>query len=222
MKITIDKSLDLPLTPALAWDMLNDIEGVAACLPGAKITERVDETHYKGTVSVKLGPATVSFKGNIEIASADPVARQLHIIGTGSDTGGTSGASLDLHAKVEAIEGGGSRLSGTSEVSVTGKVAAFGARLMNSVSEVLLQKFFANLAVRAEALQAAQPAVSTAPVATADALMEEVTVATAPPPAAVAPPLSAPVAETKLNAFALIWAVLRDFIANLFHRPKAT
>ena len=212
MKITIDKSLDLPLSAGLAWDMLNDIEGVAACLPGAKITERVDETHYKGTVSVKLGPATVSFKGNIEIASADPVARTLHIIGTGSDTGGTSGASLDLHAKVEAIEGGGSRLSGVSEVSVTGKVAAFGARLMNSVSEVLLQKFFANLGARAEALQAAQPVAPTAATGA--------TTATAAIP--VAPPQPAPVAETKLNAFALVWAVLRDFIGNLFGRTKAT
>jgi carbon monoxide dehydrogenase subunit G len=216
MKITIDKSLDLPLSPALAWDMLNDIEGVAACLPGAKITERVDETHYKGTVSVKLGPATVTFKGNIEVAAADPVARELHIIGTGSDTGGSSGASLDLHAKVEATESGGSRLSGTSEVSVTGKVAAFGARLMNSVSEVLLQKFFANLGARAEALQAAQAAQSAAA-----AMLEEVTVDAAGAAAVVTPP-AAPAAETKLNAFALVWAVLRDFIANLFRRTKAT
>jgi carbon monoxide dehydrogenase subunit G len=226
MKITIDKSLDLPLSPALAWDMLNDIEGVAACLPGAKITERIDETHYKGTVSVKLGPATVSFKGNIEIAAADPVSRQLHIIGTGSDAGGTSGASLDLHAKVEPTADGGSRLSGISEVSVNGKVAAFGARLMNSVSEVLLQKFFVNLGARAETLRAAQP-VAAAPVTAATALMEEATVS-APPapvgvaPGAAAPPASAPAAETKLNAFALIWAVLRDFIGNLFHRTKAT
>jgi carbon monoxide dehydrogenase subunit G len=208
MKITIDKSLDLPLSPALAWDMLNDIEGIAACLPGAKITERLDETHYKGTVSVKLGPATVSFKGNIEIAAADPVARTLHIIGTGSDTGGSSGASLDLHAKVEATDGGGSRLSGVSEVSVTGKVAAFGARLMNSVSEVLLQKFFANLGARADALQAAQPAEPAAA-----ALLEELT---------VAPSAPAPLSETKLNAFALVWAVIKDFIANLFGRTKST
>ena len=207
MKIAIEKSLDLPLSPTLAWDMLNDIEGVASCLPGAKITERVDETHYKGTVSVKLGPATVSFKGNIEIASADPVARTLHIIGTGSDTGGTSGASLDLHARVEATADGGSRLSGASEVSVTGKVAAFGARLMNSVSEVLLQKFFANMAARAEALQAAQPA-AVQPMAAA------AMPASAPKPA--------PIAETKLNAFALIWAVIKDFLGNLFGRTKAT
>ena len=215
MKISIDKSLDLPLSPALAWDMLRDMEGIASCLPGAKITERLDETHYKGTVSVKLGPATVSFKGNIEIAAADPVARTLHIIGTGSDTGGSSGASLDLHAKVEAIDGGGSRLSGVSEVSVTGKVAAFGARLMNSVSEVLLQKFFANLGARAEALQAAQPVAVTLDTVSANAAPASVAIP-------MAPPASAPAAETKLNAFALVWAVIKDFIANLFGRAKAT
>lgn len=208
MKITIDKSLDLPLSPTLAWEMLNDIEGVAACLPGAKITERVDETHYKGTVSVKLGPATVSFKGNIEIAARDPVERRLHIIGTGSDTGGTSGASLDLHAQVEATADGGSRLSGASEVSVTGKVAAFGARLMTSVSEVLLQKFFANLGARAEVLQASQPAAAAVPTAAA----------VAPIPA----PAPAPVVETKLNAFVLIWAVIKDFFGHVFRRTKAT
>jgi carbon monoxide dehydrogenase subunit G len=215
MKISIDKSLDLPLSPALAWDMLRDMEGIASCLPGAKITERLDETHYKGTVSVKLGPATVSFKGNIEIAAADPVARTLHIIGTGSDTGGSSGASLDLHAKVEATDGGGSRLSGVSEVSVTGKVAAFGARLMNSVSEVLLQKFFANLGARAEALQAAQPVAVTLDTVSANAAPASVAIP-------MAPPASAPAAETKLNAFTLIWAVIKDFFANLFGRAKAT
>jgi carbon monoxide dehydrogenase subunit G len=215
MKISIDKSLDLPLSPALAWDMLRDMEGIASCLPGAKITERLDETHYKGTVSVKLGPATVSFKGNIEIAAADPVARTLHIIGTGSDTGGSSGASLDLHAKVEATDGGGSRLSGVSEVSVTGKVAAFGARLMNSVSEVLLQKFFANLGARAEALQAAQPVAVTLDTVSANAAPASVAIP-------MAPPASAPAAETKLNAFTLIWAVIKDFFANLFGRTKAT
>jgi carbon monoxide dehydrogenase subunit G len=226
MKLTIEKSLDLPLSPALAWDMLTDIEGVAACLPGAKITERIDATHYKGTVSVKLGPATVNFKGNIEIAAADPLSRQLHIIGTGSDTGGTSGASLDLHARVEATEGGGSRLSGTSEVSVTGKVAAFGARLMNSVSEVLLQKFFANLGARAAMLQAARPAAPGAAPSAATAMLEELTVDAEARPAAVpvTVPIAAPApaAETKLHAFALIWAVLRDVIGNLFHRTKAT
>jgi len=212
MKITIDKSLNLPLTPDLAWAMLGDMEGIAACLPGAKITERVDETHYKGTVTVKLGPATVNFKGNIEVAASDPVERRMHIIGTGSDTGGASGASLDLHAWIEALPDGGSSLSGKSEVSVTGKVAAFGARLMNSVSEVLLQKFFANLGVHAAAIQAQQPAAVTAASAVA------ATAVAAPAQA----PVAAPAAEIKLNALALVWAVIKDFVGGLFRRTKAT
>lgn len=209
MKITIEKTLDLPLAPAHAWDLLQDIEGVAACLPGAKITERVDETHYKGTVSVKLGPATVAFKGSIEIAGSDPQAMTLHIIGTGSDTGGASGASLDLHAAVSATAEGGSRLSGISDVTVTGKVATFGARLMNSVSEVLLQKFFANLAARAAALAAEQQALAG--------------LAPAAAPEDTAPVASVPsTEETKLNALTLFWAIVKDFFANLFRRSKAT
>jgi carbon monoxide dehydrogenase subunit G len=219
MKITIDKSLDLPLTPALAWGMLQDIEGVASCLPGAKITERVDDTHYKGTVTVKLGPATVNFKGNIEIASIDPLERRIHIIGTGSDTGGASGASLDLHAWVQEAAGGGSTLSGKSDVSVTGKVAAFGARLMNSVSEVLLQKFFTNLDARAEVLQAAQPDAARPAAAAAVAAEKASPVATPVAPAVVAP---APAEDIRLNAMGLVWAVIKDFVANLFRRTKAT
>jgi len=216
MKISIDKSLDLPLTPDLAWGMLENMEAIAGCLPGAKITERVDATHYKGTVTVKLGPATVSFKGNIEIVSSDPVERRMHIIGTGSDTGGSSGASLDLNAWVQALPEGGSSLSGKSDVAVTGKVATFGARLMNSVSEVLLQKFFTNLGTHAAALQAATPVASAA--ASAQDNKPFITMS----PVAPAAVSAAPAPDIKLNALALIWAVIKDFIGGLFRRTKPT
>jgi carbon monoxide dehydrogenase subunit G len=211
MKIELEKSLDLPLTPALAWQLLQDIEGVASCLPGAKITERIDETHYKGNVTVKLGPATVAFKGTIEIVAQDAAAYRLQLIGKGSDAGNTSGASLNLNAWIEpAAEG--SLLKGNSEVTVTGKVASFGARLMNSVSEVLIKQFFDNMLARAKALQAAQPIVAE-PVATAEA-------APAPPP--VMPPMPAPVAEAKFNLLAFIWAVMKDYLRSLFGRTRST
>ena len=203
MKIAIEKSLALPLSAALGWHLLENIEEIATCLPGAKITERVDDTHYKGIVTVKLGPATISFKGVIEIVSRDPARHNLHITGRGADTTGTSGASLDLTAGVVATGADSCSLSGRSEVAVTGKVAAFGARLMNTVTDQLLKIFFANLLARAEALAAAQP------VAAASA--EETP---APPPAA------AP-AAAELNALALIWAVVTAFFRGLFRRTTA-
>ncbi len=212
MKIELEKSLDLPLTPGLAWELLQDIEGVASCLPGAKITERVDETHYKGNVTVKLGPATVAFKGTIEIVTKDPAAYRLQLIGKGSDAGNTSGASLNLNAWIEP-GAEGSVLRGNSEVTVTGKVASFGARLMNSVSEVLIKQFFDNMLVRAKALQAAQP-VAVAPVAAATEA--------APVPPPVMPPMAAPVAEAKFNLLAFVWAVMKDYFRSLFGRTRST
>ena len=83
--------------------------------------------------------------------------------------------------------------------------------MMNSVSDVLLQKFFANIGARADALQAAQPALGV--VAAAPASAEVFALKT---------PDAAPVEETKLNALSLIWAVIKDFFGNLFHRSKAT
>ena len=123
MKIELDKSLELPLNPARAWDFLQDIESVAACLPGARITERVDESHYRGAVTVRLGPATVTFNGLIEVAARDVAARRMRILGTGSDAGGSSAATLDLIASIEDRDGSHSTLTGHSEVSVSGKIA---------------------------------------------------------------------------------------------------
>ncbi len=71
-------------------------------MPGAKITERIDATHYKGTITVRLGPATMAFKGDIEVIELDPAARSLHLVGKGADATGTSAASMDLSAAVQA------------------------------------------------------------------------------------------------------------------------
>jgi carbon monoxide dehydrogenase subunit G len=188
MKIELEKTLALPVNAATGWSLVENIEDIAACMPGAKIAERVDDTHYKGTMTVKLGPATVVFRGELQVVAADPATKFLHVLGKGADTTGGSGASLDLTARVQETGAQTCELSGRSEVNVTGKVAAFGARLMNTVTDQLLKIFFANVLAKAEALQTS-----------------------APPP----------VAAAKLNAFAFLWGMLKDFVCGLFGRMKA-
>jgi carbon monoxide dehydrogenase subunit G len=203
MKIELEKSLALPVAQAVGWSLLENIEDVASCVPGAKITGRIDATHYKGTITVKLGPATVSFRGDIEIAALDPAAHTIRIVGQASDTTGSSGASLDLTAIVKETGPDSCELSGRSEVTVTGKVAAFGSRLMGTVTDQLLKVFFANLLARAEERKAAivsDPANATA--------------------AEAAPP-KAP-AEAKFNALAFLWAVAKDLLLGLFGRTNAS
>ena len=154
MKVRIDKTYPMPCLPEVAWEFLQDVEAVAACMPGAKITERLDAGRYKGTLTVKVGPATMSFRGEVEMKDVDPVARTLRLLAKGTDSTGSSGASMILTARIEAADGGHCTLVGASEVSMSGKAAAFGGRMMNSVADTILKQFADNFAAQVSALQA--------------------------------------------------------------------
>lgn len=194
MKVQLEKSFPMAAPAETAWRLLQDVEAVAGCMPGARITERVDDSHFKGTVGVKLGPASMAFRGEVEVKDVDPAARALRLVGRGTDTTGTSGAAMDLQARVEPVDAGSCRLVGASEVSVSGKAATFGGRLMSGVADQVLQQFAANFAQRLPALQA--QAGEAAP--------------------AVAHPPSRP-----LNALALVWAMVRGWFQHLFGARRA-
>jgi len=157
MKVVLEKVFPMPSTADVAWQFLQNIEGVGNCMPGARIMERIGEKNYKGTVTVKVGPASMSFKGDIEVKSVDAATRTLHMLGKGSDTTGTSGASMDLLATVRAT-GQTCELLGKSEVAMSGKAAAFGGRMMDTVTEQILKQFAANFASQVLALQANEAA----------------------------------------------------------------
>lgn len=196
MKFSVEKTFPMPGSSEAAWALLQNVEDVAGCMPGATITERVDDSHYKGTVSVKLGPASLVFKGDIEVAGIDAATRTLHLVGKGADATGTSGASMDLLASVQPGDSPAScQLVGKSDVSVSGKAATFGGRMMGSVTEQILQQFARNFAAEVARQAPAAPA-------------QEAGEKPAPPPAK----------GRELNAFALFWAVVRDWFRHLFGR----
>jgi uncharacterized protein len=196
MKVRLEKEISIAAPAQAVWDLLRDLEATAGCMPGAKITERIDESHHRGTVTVRLGPATLAFRGEIEVRDVDPAARSLRLVGKGTDTSGTSAASMDLSARVEA-DGAQSRLVGVSETTVSGKAATFGGRLMNPVADQLLAQFAANFAARAAAASAPPAGPGEAPA-----------------PAAAEVP-------RELNGLALAWAVLRNWLRGLFGRKAA-
>jgi uncharacterized protein len=192
MKVQLSRTFALPASADAAWAQLQDVAAVASCMPGAKITERVDETHYKGTVGVKVGPASLSFRGDIEVRGKDASARTLRLFAKGTDTTGSSAASMDLTARIDALGADACNLVGDSEVSMSGKAAAFGSRLMGPVSDQVLGQFAANFAARLQAMPA-QGA----------------------PAQAQAPAVPAPEAKP-LNALSLMWAVVMGWFRSLF------
>ena len=197
MKVQLEKTFPIPASAQVTWDLLRDVEGVAGCMPGARITERIDDQHYRGTVAVKFGPASMAFRGDVEVRDFDPLSRTLRLFGKGADSTGSSGASMDLTARVQATDAVSCNLVGVSEVSISGKAATFGARMMSAVADQVLNQFAANFATRVQALQAQQPQ--------ADPAAEP-----APDPA-----------KAELNGLALLWAVVSGWLRNLFRAKKA-
>jgi len=216
MKVVLDKAFPLAASADLAWQLMQDIEAVAGCMPGAKVTERIDDTHYKGTITVRLGPATMSFKGDIEVLGLDAAARSLHLAGKGTDATGGSAATMDLNASVRSTGDASCELTGKSEVTMSGKAAALGGRLMGPVSEQMLKQFVANFSAQLAAASAQRAAAaSPAPTEGGD------DPATATAGAALAPVPAAPPKNAELNGLAFAWAVFRDWLRGLFSRKTA-
>lgn len=190
MKVNIEKIFPVDASVAQAWAFLQDIPGVASCMPGAEITEQVDDSNYKGAVKVKIGPATAAFKGDIEIKGIDADKRELQMLGKGADVKGTSSASMDLTASVREGADGKAELVGVAEVAVTGKMASLGGRMMTQVSDQILKQFGANFANKVLASGEGEAA------------------ATAASKAAEQP--------KELNGLALMWGVFIGFLKSLF------
>ena len=200
MKVQLDKTFPLPGSPAIAWEFLQDIEAVAGCMPGAELTEQVDKNRHKGTVKVKVGPATMSFRGEVEVQDIDAMTQSLRLIGNGTDKTGNSGVSMNLLARIDAADGSLSELVGSSEVSMSGKAAAFGGRMMNSVADKILEQFADNFAAQVAALQEQRAS---------------------PAGAGSDSPAAVPAASAgELNALALAWAVFKDWLRSLFSKKK--
>ena len=214
MEVNLEKRYPLEVEPARAWQVLRNVKAVAECMPGAVITEQVDDTHFKGSVKVKVGPANAAFAGDIEVLALDEALMKLQLLGKGADRGGSS-ASMDLTATVEAGETTGtSVLVGVAAVIVNGKFAQFGGRLMVQVSDMLLAQFADNFRAAAAALSAPAPVVA-----------QTVGAATEPVPATAFTPASTSTAATKpaapakvneINGLAIAWSLIKSWFAGLF------
>ena len=205
MQVTLEKTYPVKAPIGACWQVLSDIPELATCMPGASITEKTDDTHYKGQVKVKVGPATAAFAGEIEVQSIDGAAHSITMLGKGADKGGSS-ASMQLTATLRSEPDGSTSLIGKADVIVNGKFAQFGGRMMTSVSDMILGQFAGNF--EAKSMAVAPAAAAPASTATGGA-----------PAAQAAAPAAAPApVVTELNGLAIFWALLKNFFLGLFGR----
>lgn len=203
MQVTLDKTYPIKAPLQACWGVLSDIAELATCMPGAAITEKIDEKNYKGSVKVKVGPATAAFAGDIEVISVDEINRTLVMIGKGADKGGSS-ASMHLTATLVSNPDGSTNLLGKADVIVNGKFVQFGGRMMTSVSDMILGQFAGNFEIKAMASAPADVVGSSTPD------VAPTSTETAPAARAV----------TELNGLEIVWMLIKDFFGRLFGRKS--
>ena len=148
MAIPIEKRFVVRAPVARVWEFLTDPYRVAAGLPGAAITEQLDEQTYAGTITVKVGPVASSYKGQVRFERLDLEARVAELTGRGLDVRGRGGADMRMTSRLVERQPNETEVTVTSEVSVTGILAQFGRGMIEDVSDQMFEKFTA--AMRAE------------------------------------------------------------------------
>jgi|TARA_Y100001947_G_scaffold83868_1_gene71213 hypothetical protein len=177
--------VDAPLD--VVWSVLTDVERIAPCLPGAQLQE-VEGDEYRGVVKVKVGPITAQYKGAASFVEKDDAGYRAVLRAEGRDTRGTGNAAADITAEM-APTATGTRVTVTTDLKVTGKVAQFGRGVMADVSKKLMGQFADNLSELLDQVQPdSEPAVdgpASAEVSLPGQAEEQVRVIDAPEAAAV-------------------------------------
>jgi carbon monoxide dehydrogenase subunit G len=157
MAIQIEKKFQVKEPVDQVWSLLSGPKRVASCVPGAKITEQVDEKTYKGTITVRVGPSATDYKGELEIVRLDSNNHELEMIGKGQDVSGRGSASMKMTAKATSLPDGGTEVASVAEVNVVGILAQMGSRMINEVSNILFAQFIKNFQAQLEQPAGAVP-----------------------------------------------------------------
>jgi carbon monoxide dehydrogenase subunit G len=172
---------------------------VVTCLPGAELTETIDERTYAGRVKVKVGPISTAYAGRATLTEVDAAARRVRITGEGKESGGSGSAKMQMVA-VAVPAANGTEVTVDATIDIAGRVMQFGRGLIESVSKQLFTQFVESARSKLERAPAPAPVASAA----------------AQPEAVQAPVHQAAAPAKELSALPLLWRALLDWLRGLF------
>ena len=143
MKVKADKKFLVNADIDSIWTVLTNPEKIVVCVPGAQLTETIDEDHFKGKVTIKIGPVTAKFNGDVEFSKRDSSTYELSMEGKGADISGKGGATMNMELSLNAHETS-TEVSCIMTVSITGRIAQFGSRMIEAVNNKLFEQFIQN------------------------------------------------------------------------------
>lgn len=149
----LNNSFEVAQPPDKVWMFFENIPQVAACLPGANLTEDLGGDTYGGTVGIKMGPVKMDFAGRAQIKDKDPVARTLVVDASGADEKGRGQAQMMVNVKLMALGGSGTRVDLAQELQLSGPAAQYGRGMIQDVTGIIMADFATNMQSRIVAIE---------------------------------------------------------------------
>jgi uncharacterized protein len=204
------------------FSFLIDPYRVAPALPGATITDKMEDGSYSGAITIKVGPITARYRGKARFDAVDAASRTVQIVASGQDTSGRGGADMRMNGRVVEKSPGETEVTVTSDLNVTGVLAQFGRGMIQDVSNEMFKKFSETIRIELEKQGATQvgevPAPAAAPEGAAMAtpgLASALSLGSSGPAA----PASAPLASAPIDAVSLGGQVVGRAAARALRRP---
>ena len=129
------------------WTFFDDIPQVAACLPGAELTEDLGDDKYRGKVAIRMGPVKMQFAGTVDITERDNAAKRIVVDAAGADEKGRGQAAMLVTAKLLSVAGG-TKIEVVQDLQLSGAAAQYGRGMISDVTTVLMRDFADNMQKR--------------------------------------------------------------------------
>lgn len=179
------------------WAFIQDVERIAPCMPGAELTEVVDERTWKGKVHVKFGPVQMAFAGTVVMEERDDAAHRATLSARGTEQRGKGVANAKVESWLEPAGDDGTTVHIRSDLTITGAAAQLSRGLLPEVSKLLTKQF-------ADCLEAKL-----------NEQLDDSPTVTESEPVPVATPKAVGGLGLGLRA---LWAAISRFVARLFRR----
>ncbi len=144
--LKIEERFELDAHADEAWAYLTQPERIVVCLPGAELTEVIDERNYAGGVKVKLGAVAMEYQGTVEFRELDHEKRVIRMAGKGRERRGGGTVSLTMENTVHELEGGRCEVTVLADIQLAGKIVRFGRGMIQAVTAEIFKQFTVCLA----------------------------------------------------------------------------
>jgi carbon monoxide dehydrogenase subunit G len=190
------------------WKYLIDPKRVVECLPGAELLEQQDEHTFLGAIKVKVGPLSMSYKGQAKFTEINEETHQVRMVGDAREVTGSGSTKVSMLSTVTPLASGGCEVLVNADIDLVGKIVQFGRGMIQEVSRQMFRQFSTCVKKQLEVDETPEPPQP------ADQPIDQ-------PADKPSEPETKAVAAAPL-AFRALWAIIVRFFSRLFGRGETT